>query len=192
MKKLIFSVLGSAMLFISLSGYTQDKVKVKKDEMKVKSDKGKMKMEGMANMDMPYKANYSSQFAMGDQAHAKKVLELWKDYDANMVDRHSDYFADSMVVELSDGTRFVGKEAAMKSIKEYRSGLGKVESTVDAWISTKSLDRNEEWVCIWGVEKSTDASGKETKTRLHEIWQLNKDGKVVYMAQFAATPAPEM
>ena len=192
MKKLIFTVLGSAMLLTSISGYTQDKVKVKKDEMKVKSDKKKMKMEGMANMDMPYKANYSSQFAMNDQAHAKKVLELWKDYDENMLDRHSDYFADSLVVELPDGTRFIGKEAAMKSIKEYRSGQGKVESTVNAWISTKSLDKNEDWVCIWGVETATDASGKETKTRLHEIWQLNKDGKVIYMAQFMAKPAPEM
>ncbi len=192
MKKLIFTVLGSALLFTSLSGNAQDKVKVKKDEMKVKSEKSKMKMEGMANMDMPYKANYSSQFAMGDQAHAKKVMELWKDYDANMLEKHSDYFADSLVVELPNGTRLVGKEAAMKSIKEYRSSQGKVESTVDAWISTRSLDRNEDWVCIWGVEKSTDASGKETKTRLHEIWQLNKDGKVVYMAQFTATPAPDM
>ena len=108
MKKLIFTVLGSAMLLTSISGYTQDKVKVKKDEMKVKSDKKKMKMEGMTNMDMPYKANYSSQFAMNDQAHAKKVLELWKDYDENMLDRHDDYFADSLVVELPDGTRFVG------------------------------------------------------------------------------------
>ncbi len=192
MKKLIFTILGSAMLCICLSGYAQDKVKTKKDEMKVKTDKGKMKMEGKANMDMPYKANYSSQFAMGDQAHAKKVLELWKDYDENMFERNAEYFADSLVVELANGTRLVGKETAMKSVKEHRSSLTNVETTVDAWISTKSLDRNEEWVCIWGVEKYTDAAGKENKTRLHEIWQLNKDGKVVYIAQFAATPAPEM
>ena len=192
MKKLIFTVLGSAMLFSSLSGYTQDKVKVKKDEMKVKTDKTKMKMEGMSNMDMPYKANYSSHFAMSDPAHAKKVMELWKDYDENMFERHADYFADSLVVELSNGTRLVGKEAAMKSVKEYRSSLTKVETTVDAWISTKSLDKNEEWVCIWGVETYTDASGKENKIRLHEIWRLNKDGKVDFMAQFTATPAPDM
>ena len=192
MKKLIFTVLGSAMLLTSISGYTQDKVKVKKDEMKVKSDKKKMKMEGMTNMDMPYKANYSSQFAMNDQAHAKKVMELWKDYDENMLDRHADYFADSLVIELPNGTRFAGKEAALKSIKEYRSTLNNVESTVDAWISTKILDKNENWVCIWGVETSKDASGKETKTRLHEIWRINKDGKVDYMAQYTATPAPEM
>ena len=192
MKKLFFTVLSSALLFTGLSAFAQDKVKVKKDEMKIKTDKGKMKMEGMAHMDMPYKANYSSHFVMSDPAHAKKVMELWKDYDGNMLDKHADYFADSLVIELPDGSRFVGKEAAMKSIKEYRSGFNKVESTVDAWISTKSVDKNEEWVCIWGVETSTDAAGKETKTRLHEIWRLNKDGKVDYMAQFAAKPAPEM
>ena len=188
----MFTVLSCAMILACTSLVAQDKIKVKKDEMKVKTDEGKMKIEGMSKMDMPYKANYSSQFALGDQAHAKKILELWKDYDENMMERHASYFADSVVIEMTDGTRVVGKEAAMKSVKDYRSSLTKVESTVDAWIPLKSVDHNADWICIWGTEKSTDASGKETRTRLHEIWQLNKDGKVVYMAQYQAKPAPEM
>jgi hypothetical protein len=156
--------------------------------MKIKDDKIKMKMQTANTKDFPYHATYSSQFVMGNKAHAKKILEIWKDYDENNITRHADYFADSLTVDFPNGMSLKGKDAAMKAITDYRTSQGKVESVVDAWIATRSVDKNEDWVCIWGVETATDASGKVTKNRLHEIWQLNKDGKVVYMAQFMATP----
>jgi hypothetical protein len=217
MKKVIFSVIFSTLLLVFVNVSAQEtKIKEKDDKVKIKADdgkkEGKIKADKMKHEDMmgkddmmekghmmgkmemedtrgfPYKADYSSQFAIGSQANAKKILELWKDYDANMLNTHADYFSDTVTVDLPNGTRLTGKDAVMKAIGEYRTSQGKVESTVDAWISTKSLDRNEDWVSIWGVETATDATGKVTKNRIHEIWQLNKDGKVVYMAQFVATP----
>lgn len=205
MKKVIFSAICSTLLLAFVTVSAQEiKVKEKDDKVKIKADdgkkEGKIKADKMKDGDMmvkmqdedtrgfPYKADYSSQFAIGSQANAKKILELWKDYDANMLNTHADYFADTVTVDLPNGTRLTGKDAVMKAIGEYRTSQGKVESTVDAWISTKSLDRNEDWVSIWGVETATDATGKVTKNRIHEIWQLNKDGRVVYMAQFVATP----
>ena len=205
MKKVIFSAICSTLLLSSITLSAQEtKVKEKDDKVKVKVDDGKkegkikadkmkegemmVKMDGSDTRDFPYKANYSSQFAIGSPANARKVLELWKDYDANMLNTHADYFADTVRVDLPNGTRLNGKDSVLKAIGEYRTSQGKVESTVDAWISTKSLDRNEDWVTIWGVETATDGTGKVTKNRIHEIWQLNKDGKVVYMAQFVATP----
>ncbi len=205
MKKVIFSAICSTLLLAFVTVSAQEiKVKEKDDKVKIKAEdgkkEGKIKADKMKDGDMmvkmqdedtrgfPYKADYSSQFAIGSQANAKKILELWKDYDANMLNTHADYFADTVTVDLPNGTRLTGKDAVMKAIGEYRTSQGKVESTVDAWISTKSLDRNEDWVSIWGVETATDATGKVTKNRIHEIWQLNKDGRVVYMAQFVATP----
>lgn len=205
MKKVIFSAICSTLLFSSVTVLAQEiKIKEKDDKVKVKAEDGKkegkikaekmkdgemkVKMEGGETKVYPYKADYSSQFAMGSQENAKKILELWKDYDANMLNTHADYFADTVTVDLPNGTRLKGKDSVLKAIGEYRTSQGKVESTVDAWISTKSLDRNEDWVYIWGLETATDATGKVTKNRIHEIWQLNKDGRVVYMAQFVATP----
>ncbi len=188
MKKLIFSSISALTLLCSLTAFTQaDKTK-EKDKMKADGGKMKVKMGSQDTKNFPYQARYSSQFAMGDQAHAKKVLEIWKDYDENNLTRHADYFADSLTIELPNGMSLKGKDVAMKAMIEYRTSQGKVESVVVAWIATKSVDKNEDWVCIWGVETATDASGKVTKNRLHEIWQLNKDGKVIYMAQYAAMP----
>ncbi|HVE61987.1 MAG TPA: nuclear transport factor 2 family protein [Chitinophagaceae bacterium] len=181
MKKLIFSVL-SIMLLSCFSGFTQD------NKMKTKDGKTKVKMEHTSTKDFPYQATYSSQFVISNPDHAKKILEIWKDYDENNLTRHADYFADSVTIDFPNGMSIKGKDAAMKAITDYRTSQGKVESVVDAWIATKSVDKGDEWVCVWGVETATDAAGKVTKNRLHEIWQLNKDGKVVYMAQYTATP----
>jgi hypothetical protein len=51
------------------------------------------------------------------------------------------------------------------------------------------VDRNENWVALWGTETDTSPDGKTQKTDLQEIWRINKDGKVDFMKQFASKPA---
>jgi hypothetical protein len=62
-------------------------------------------------------------------------------------------------------------------------------STLDAWVPLKSVDRNENWVALWGTETDTAPDGTMNKTDLQEIWRINKDGKVDFMKQFASKPA---
>ncbi|MDB5111225.1 MAG: nuclear transport factor 2 family protein, partial [Mucilaginibacter sp.] len=57
--------------------------------------------------------------------------------------------------------------------------------TVDAWLSVKSTDKNQNVVCVWGTEEYTDKNGKQVKSRTHEVWMFNKDGKVDLMLQYA-------
>jgi hypothetical protein len=77
----------------------EEKFKAKDDENKVKmkSDEMKQPVDGMTMTSLPYTANYSSNFAIGNPEHSKMVLDLWKDWDDNAFDRH-DYFADTMVM----------------------------------------------------------------------------------------------
>lgn len=151
---------------------------------KMDKDKDKMKMDHSMS-DMPYTATYSSKFAMGDPAHSKLILDIWKDWDDNMVDRHASMFADTVTMIFSSGDIVKGKEKAMSMAKDQRAGMGSAKSTVHAFMSLKSLDKNENWVAVWGEEEDTDKDGKKTTTALHEIWMLNKDGKVAFMHQFS-------
>lgn len=161
-----------------------NKVKLENNEVKVKDEDGKLKAEGVTITDWPYKADYSSQFALGNPAHAKKILEIWKDYDDNAFQRHTDYYADSFLVVTSDGQSFKGRDSALRMVTQYRSGLTNVKSTVDAWMPVRSLDRNEDWVLVWGTETATDSQGKTSTVGIHEIWSFNKDGKVNFMRQY--------
>lgn len=205
MKRLLIT---ATLILFLLSWNTviaQDKVKMKDDKTKVKSDDSKEKYKGdktkikdgdskmkMKNdkgmmMDYPYTANYSSNFVIGNPAHAKMILDLWKDWDDNAFDRH-DYMADTVVMFFPDGTMAKGKQQTMDGAKKYRGGMASAKSSIDAWMPLKSTDKNEDWVAVWGSETDTWADGKTETRDIHEIWRINKDGKVDWMKQFTAKP----
>lgn len=182
MKQLLISVCALSLVFVCQESVAQQKVKMKEDKVKMK-DKG-MKMD---NTTYPYTASYSSNFRVGDPMNSKMILELWKDYDNNTFDDH-DYISDTAVMFFSDGSMVKGKDALLDGVKKHRGSLTNVSSTVDAWVPLKSVDKNENWVAIWGTETNTGADGKVEKKDIHEIWRINKDGKVDFMKQFVATP----
>lgn len=161
-------------------------VKQSDTKAKVKTQNLKMKVKGdMEAIPLPYAVNYSSKFVSGDPAHAKTVLDLWKDFDNNTFDRNAAAFADTAIMQLTDGTVVRGAEAMIDGAKAYRSSLASVNSTVDAVLSTRSIDRDEDWVLVWGTTVETDKAGKTKTMLLHEAWRLNKDGKVDFMMQFS-------
>ena len=189
MKRLFISICVLSLVLVCKESVAQQKVKMKEDKVKMKDDKTKMKAKGMemANTSYPYTAGYSSNFRIGDPVNSKMILELWKDFDDNTFDNH-DYIADTAVMFFADGTMAKGKDSLLMGVKQYRGSLSNVSSTVDAWVPLRSVDRNENWVAIWGTGTSTDANGKVNKKDLHEIWRINKDGKVDFMKQFDAVP----
>ncbi len=114
---------------------------------------------------------------------------MWRDWDDNAFDRH-DYFADTLTMILPDGTVTKGKVANQEGAKKFRGGLKSSRSTIDAMIPLRSTDRNEDWVAIWGTETNTWPDGKVETRDIHEIWRINKDGKVNMMRQFQAKHTP--
>lgn len=139
-------------------------------------------------MSYPYTANYSSDFKIGNPANSKLVLDLWKDFDNNTFDGPN-HFADTVVMFFPDGSMLKGKDSVIAGAKAYRGAMKSCVSTLDAWTPLKSINRNEDWVALWGTETDTYADGKTNKRDIHEIWRINKDGKVDFMKQFSSMPA---
>ncbi len=165
------------------------KLKEKDDKTKMKDDDSKMKMksDGMNSpMPSPYTASYSSKFVIGNPAHTNMIVDMWKDWDENALDRH-DYWSDTVSIFLPDGTVMKGKAASLEGAKKFRGSLASSKSTIDAMVPLRSTDRNEDWVAMWGTETNTWADGKVETRDIHEIWKINKDGKISMVRQFAAT-----
>jgi hypothetical protein len=190
MKRLLISISTLLLVFLCKENFAQEKVKVKDDKTKMKDNGAKVKLKNMENMSYPYTADYSSNFVIGNPANSKVILELWKDWDDNAFDRHN-YFADTVVMYLSDGTVIKGKDSTLAGAKRFRGSMSTATSNVHAWIPLKSVDKNEDWVAVWGTETDTYADGKTAIRDLHEIWRFNKDGKVDLMRQFSSTTAPQ-
>ncbi|ANE51593.1 hypothetical protein SY85_14885 [Flavisolibacter tropicus] len=135
----------------------------------------------------PYTADYSSKFTMGNPEHARMVLSMWKDYDNNTFDRSAAMLADTVMFQAPNGMVIRGKDSVLNSVKQFRGQFSSVKSTVDAWVPMHSTDRNEDWVLIWGTENDTNASGSTTNV-IHEIWRVNRDGKIDFIRQYTAKP----
>ena len=133
----------------------------------------------------PYKADYSTNFKMGNPAYADKVLHIWKDWDDNELKRH-DYFADTISMWMPDGSVTHGKANNLEMAMKYRGGMTSSKSTIHAWVPLYSIDTKDNFVCVWGSEVDTFPDGKVEKKELHEVWWFNKDGKVSTMRQWSS------
>ena len=132
-----------------------------------------------------YTATYDADFRMGNADYSTMILELWKDWDNNTFEMH-DYFADTIKMYFPDGSIVSGKKSAMDGAMAYRKTLKAVKSTVHAYVSLYSKEKNETGVSIWGMEENTMADGKVEKRDLHEVWFFNKDGKISTVRQWEA------
>lgn len=184
MKKLTLTMICAMLLSIVLTGVVQ--AQNQKTKTKAKSASASK----ADNSPMPYTVTYSSKFEMGDPANSRLVMEMWKDFDDNAFERHENMIADTAVIFLSDGEVIKGRDNMMTGVKTYRNSLADVKTDVHAVMSIRSVDRNENWVAIWGTENDTSKDGTKMSSNLHEIWLINKDGKVAVIRQFSSKTPP--
>lgn len=180
MRKTLFVL--SVVTFTACNSGTETKV----DSMSAKDS------SSTANVDLPYTATYSSKFEMGDANNTKTILELFKDWDNNTLDNSKSKFADTIELNLSDGSKMVGAfDSINAETKKFRNSLGTVTTKVHAVLPVKSTDKNENWVLAWFTEYRTDAKGKKDSVELQETWRLNKEGRADLLLQYQQkNPAP--
>ena len=128
---------------------------------------------------------YSSDFEIGDFKQGDIVVELWKQFDDNTIEKGLDYFADTVSMSGADGFRFTGtRDSLMKMVKKMRGGFSAYRTTIAAIAPLKSVDKNENWVCIWGTEYTT-FKNKVDSSDIQENWRFDKNGKVAFMHSYS-------
>ena len=171
------------MMFLSalISACAENKAE---DDESIESA-GKTAKGSESTIALPFVATNSSSFEMGDEKNAKIVLDAWKAWQDNQFENARSLFADSVLIHFAEGHSFNGPaDSFIEMGKNERSKYSTMKDTLIAWMSTRSKDKNENWVLVWGIEYSTDNKGKSDTTDLHEAWRI-KDGKVDYMRQYA-------
>ena len=139
----------------------------------------------MADINSPYAVVYSSKFEIGDPKNAETVLKLWKDWDNNSLMNSKNSFADTLTFYFSDGSMMhATRDSALAMAQKIRDSQASITSTLDAVMSVKSTDKNENWALLWGEERVTDKKGKKDSSAIQETWRLNKDGQVDLVYQF--------
>lgn len=177
MKK-YFWVLAVAALFTACSNE-------KKDDDGDNDAKGMDTDQKPMVIKMPYTADYSSSFVLGNPDHATTIVQgSWKDWETNNLDNMKNWVADTIVAFQSDNSMVKGMDSLMSRWKRGRDRYANVIDTVDAVIPVYSTDKKEYWVLVWAREINTDKNGKVDTTALMETWRMNKDGKADMLLQY--------
>ena len=149
------------------------------------------KSEPAEKKSLPYSASYSSQFEIGDNKNAETILSAWKSWDDGKLADTRKLYADTMHFYLRDGSEMFGPtDSVLADAQAFRNSFTAMKSTVHMYVPLKSTDKNENWVCIWGTEVSTDKQGKTDSVALQETWRFNKDGKIDMAYQFGRALMP--
>lgn len=136
------------------------------------------------SVNQPYKLQYNN-LKFGNPAYAQKVLQAWKQYDNNEMDVATSFLADDAVGYFSDGTVVKGAENLNKLFADVRNSFASIDEEVYACTTLKSPDDPEhEFVVIWGKETDTKKDGTIKKSRIHEVWRFNKEGKADECTQY--------
>src|SRR4051812_20363449 len=126
------------------------------------NNSGETKVEGMSTtgdssakeeIAYPYTATYSSKFEMGDAKNSKMILDLWKAWDNGDIAAMKAMMADTVELHFASGMiERASRDTAMAHAQAFRSTLDSVSSRVSAFVPLNSTDKNENWVCVWGME----------------------------------------
>ena len=136
-------------------------------------------------MTLAYEPSYSSSFEMGNPAYAEMIVQgSWKDWETNNLDNMANWVCDTISAFHSNNEMVYGLDSLMARWKKARSGFTSSVPTLNAVMSVRSVDRNEDWVLVWATSIDTKTDGSIDTVALMESWRINTAGKADMLLQF--------
>lgn len=183
MKRLIVSTLLLLLVSAGHTGFAQ--------AAKPEKNKNKTKDAATQPANLPYATTYSSQWTMGNPALAKRVLDEYRHFET-ATPGDPNFLADTVAM-VAGGQVMQGKDQVAGAVEQARSMLSSVQFIPSAVLALRSTDRDENWVAVWGTQKSKMPDNSEVSIDFNHVWRFNKDGKVDYiqMLESKSPPPPQ-
>jgi hypothetical protein len=134
---------------------------------------------------LPYKASYSSSFTISDSAkNEQNVLQSYKDWEDNKLTNAPAYFADTVAMDLSDGSKFrLRRDSMVHFFQKYRDSLSSSKIDMVSVTNLHSTDKNANWVSVWYKQTDTYKKGKVDSAFYNDV-NLVVNGKIGYVVSF--------
>jgi hypothetical protein len=136
----------------------------------------------------PYSPIYTDSFERGNPIHARKVLEIWKQFESGDVRHLASYFTDTITLVFPDKFIMGERDSLLRYFQKRRNEFEDVQCYIDAWLPLKVAERNEDVVFLWGRQDESSTGKKRVYRVLHEIWRFDPSGKIKRMEQYYTHP----
>lgn len=155
------------------------------NEKKETGDTQKTEVTTSSTVSFPYKANYSSQFNdKVSDSDLLTVLNSYKYWETKDLASLGKTMGDSVYANMANGMTYKGgKDSIMNIWKKQLDSLNTINITVDAWVKSHSIDKNEDYVEVWYKEIDTYKSGKVDSANYADVNQL-KNGRIYWFSSY--------
>ena len=139
---------------------------------------------------MPMEMSYSGKIEIGSNANMVKVMQWNKWMGEGNVDSAASLLADSVSIDLSDGTSFnTTADSIKKVLLGWRSAMKTIDIKYIAAMPINNIDKKHEWVLSWTDESYTYNDGKQEHLIIHEDYRM-ENGKIRQVLQYARKVPP--
>lgn len=196
---LTFSLLSYALLFSTYSNAQNAIVKGKEDITRVKAATTNNSMShdnsnavmctNSSRMNQTMFLPPSPKFEMGDPKYITIMLNQYKNINnyPELID--PDVYADDVIFIHTHGQVIKGKHQYLNYIRQSRDSLAVLNDHFAAYTSLHSIDRDENWVILYGSRKRTNKDGTEHGNDFCILYVFSKEGKLTLIRPYsAATP----
>lgn len=142
-------------------------------------------VQEIAPPSLAYEPSYSASFEIGNPDYAEMIIQgSWKDWEDNNLDNMVNWVSDTITAYHSNNEVVQGLDNMMALWKGHRANYSSSKPTINAVMSVRSTDRNEDWVLVWGTSIDTKIDGTADTVTLMETWRINAAGKADLLLQF--------
>jgi uncharacterized lipoprotein NlpE involved in copper resistance len=142
-----------------------------------------------SSVDLPVPVAYKGTVALGNNENIVTVMKWNTHMIAGRVDSAGALIADSMFVNLADGSSFsLSHDSAVAMLKGWRTGMDSANQKYVAAIAVDNTTAGDQWVIQWTDETYYRAGGKNEHVLLSENYLL-KNGKIRQVNQYARAVA---
>lgn len=135
-----------------------------------------------------YPALYTD-WEIDNKENLNTVLSVYKDWDEVSVNRLTDFFADSVVLDMPDGRRTAGsKEEVVAKMEKFRSGYTSTHNQVLHAIPLINKATQIHWVRVMVYNKWTYTDNKRDSMLYYDLWRF-KGNKIDYLLSLGQTPS---
>jgi predicted SnoaL-like aldol condensation-catalyzing enzyme len=133
-----------------------------------------------------YKPTYTDNFKMGDQKNVLLAEQLHQAMFAKDFKTVGDFFVDTVVFNMEDGSTLKGKTAVLDFVEKNFSQINIKNFKIVAIFPTTG-DNGHQWVHIWDEADVETPDGKTTKFQWMDAFRFD-NGKIVYFNGFVKSP----
>jgi hypothetical protein len=152
----------------------QDKEKIQRIDKSIKT-KVDEALKGRSHL---FTSTYSAQWTKGDSANTEVVMKFMNSWENNSIDTS---LLSLWVYFKND---YEKKEILLDKLRMERNNFAKWKISVSSIIPVKSIDREENWVIVYGTVNKRDLKDNMSAINFTQWYKVNKENRIEFFKEF--------